>query len=259
MNSCDVLRCLSETSAIEGWLFPIDALVIGAIDEMQRSLRIAGHLFEIGVHHGKSAILLARMLRDAEWLGVCDVFEQQHLNVDRSGEGSRELFTRNLATFAATAVQHVRIFAKRSDALLAGDTTTTCRLFHIDGGHRPENVFADMATASRALLSDGVVVVDDVFNPSWPGVGEGVYDFMRRNPNALAPMIIGGNKVTFVRPTALAHYRASLDALASGAFFQHNAFVFEQKEWLGTSVLTASRRDWVDLHPMEAARLHLPQ
>lgn len=259
MKADDVSRCLDETSGIEGWLFPVDALLLGAIDEMQCRLGIAGNLFEIGVHHGKSAILLARMLRADELLGVCDVFGQQELNLDHSGEGSRELFERNMAAFAPSATARTRIHSKRSETLTVDDTTAACRLIHIDGGHRPGDVAADLEIACKALLPEGVVVLDDVFNPSWPGVGEGLYEFVRSAPHRLAPIIIGGNKAAFVFPAAVAKYGESLDRLEAGEFFRHSGFAFERKEWLGRPVLTASRRDWVDLHPLEAARLHLPR
>jgi len=70
---------------------------------------------------------------------------------------------------------NLRVFSKPSSDLTIEDTTVNCRFFHIDGGHRP--VYTDLMTADRALLEEGVVAVDDVFNSNWPGVGEGVYRF----------------------------------------------------------------------------------
>lgn len=259
MRGEEVQRYLGETSAIEGWFFPIDALLFGALDEIQTRESIGGNLFEIGVHHGKSAILLARMCRAGEVVGVCDVFGAQELNVDHSGEGSRELFLRNVAAHARLAPSQLRVFAKRSSELTAEETSTNCRFFHIDGGHRPADVVNDLGVALRALAPDGIAIVDDVFNPSWPGVSEGVYSFAAQQPDALVPIVIGGNKAFFVRPAAVARYRPHLDALASGSFFTEEAFHFETKEWLGHTVLVAARRDWVDLHPLRAAALHAPR
>ena len=233
MNPRDVAEYLDVTREVEGWFFPIDAYLFAAIDEIQRAEGIRGNLFEIGVHHGKTAIFLARMLRDAEVLGVCDVFEQQHLNVDRSGEGSRELFERNMRTFGRPA----RVFAKLSSELTTDDTTTDCRFFHIDGGHRPEDVFTDLETADRALHVDGVVAVDDLFNPSWPGVSEGFYRFLASHSNVFVPILIGGNKAFFARREyAFPDIHAETDL-----------YRFEHKEWLGRRVLTAARTRWLDL------------
>ena len=65
MNKSEADAYLRATSAVEGWFFPIDAYLFAAIDEIQKRAGITGNLFEIGVHHGKTAIFLARMLREA--------------------------------------------------------------------------------------------------------------------------------------------------------------------------------------------------
>lgn len=247
MTRDDVRRYLDDTRDVEGWFFPIDAYLFGFLDDLQKREGIRGNLFEIGVHHGKTALFLARMKSPDETLGVCDVFEQQELNRDHSGEGNRAIFERNLQSV------EVRIFATESSALTSVDTTTRCRFVHIDGGHRPDDVFGDLVTAERALLPDGVVAVDDVFNPNWPGVSEGFYRYMSARPHALVPMLIGGNKVLLTRPAAVARYEALFGDVAEHV---DAPFVFDFKEWLGRRVLTAIRLAWVDLDPMGAARMH---
>lgn len=261
MKKADVADYLDSTRSVEGWFFPIDAFLFALIDAIQDRERIAGHLFEIGVHHGKTALFLARMLRADELLGVCDVFEQQELNRDRSGEGSRELFLRNMRERSgldeAALETRLRVFGKSSDALVPDETTTACRFFHIDGGHRAEDVFADLSTADRALHADGVVAVDDVFNPSWPGVSEGFYAFLRHRPETFVPIVIGGNKVLLARPGAAARYERHWGSLAEWRdFIAPQPFELGFKEWLGRQVLTAIRTTWVDLDPAGAAKLH---
>ena len=242
----EVTRYLDETRTVEGWFFPVDAYLFGFIDEVQRRERIEGNLFEIGVHHGKTAMFLARCLRDGEVLAVCDVFEQQELNRDRSGEGSREIFLRNMGACP------VRVFAKESARLTPGDTTTECRFLHIDGGHRAADVVNDLGVAERALLPDGVVAVDDVFNPNWPGVSEGFHQFVNAR-RTFAPLLIGGNKVLLARPAAIERYERHFDAIPDAVAAP---FTFDRKEWLGRRVVTAIRHAWVDLDPMGAAEQH---
>ena len=233
---------------MEGWFFPVDAYLFGFIDEIQKRERIEGGLFEIGVHHGKTAIFLARCAAPDEILGVCDVFEQQELNRDRSGEGSREIFLRNMQGHP------VQVFATESSRLTTDDTTVRCRFFHIDGGHRADDVMSDLATAERALAAGGVVAVDDLFNPNWPGVGEGFYRFHAARPDAFAPILIGGNKVLFTRPAAASRYERHFASIAEAV---DAPFRFEEKEWLGRRVMTAIRVAWVDLDPMGTARMHM--
>jgi hypothetical protein len=238
---------LNATRDIEGWFFPIDAHLFATADAMQKRMNVHGNLFEIGVHHGKTAIFLAHLASPREILGVCDVFDRQELNIDHSGRGSRALFEKNMSMHACAA--SLRVFAKLSSQLTTEDTTTTCRFFHIDGGHRAQDVYTDLETADRALLPDGLVAVDDVFNPNWPGVSEGVYRFLSERPKLFAPIVIGGNKVLFARPGMAQRYR--IDSLPPDAPFD-----LGEKEWLGYSVPTVVRRAWVDLDPLAAARLH---
>jgi hypothetical protein len=247
MTPDDVRRYLDDTRTVEGWFFPVDAYLFAFVDEVQRREGIGGNLFEIGVHHGKTAIFLARMQREGEALGVCDVFDQQELNRDRSGEGNRAIFDRNLAG------HELNVFPKLSSELTPADTTTRCRFFHIDGGHRPEDVVNDLEVASRAVLPDGVVAVDDLFNPNWPGVGEGFYRFVDANPDLFVPIVIGGNKVLLARPEAAHRYERHWSGVGEAV---DAPFSFGFKEWLGRRVLTAIRLAWVDLDPHGAARMH---
>jgi hypothetical protein len=245
-----VLSYLQQTKPVEGWFFPIDAFLFAIADELQKRDGIRGNLFEIGVHHGKTALFLARMAGEGERVGVCDVFDMQELNRDKSGEGNRAIFERHLQTHG---VRDLRIFARLSSELTADDTTTNCRFVHIDGGHRPEDVLNDLHVAERALLSDGIVAVDDVFNPNWPGVSEGYY----RYHGDLAPIAIGGNKVLLTPRAAAERYDRHFQSLDEWRdFIAPQPFVFGFKEWLGRSVLTMIRLTWVDLDPEGAARMH---
>jgi len=96
MKKTGVADYLASTARVDGWFFPVDAYAFGMIDEIQKRESISGNLFEIGVHHGKTAIFLARAAAPGEIVGVCDVFEDQQLNVDHSGSGSRDQFLANM-------------------------------------------------------------------------------------------------------------------------------------------------------------------
>jgi len=136
MKKTDVADFLQATSGVEGWFFPVDAYAFGMFDEIQKQEGIGGNLFEVGVHHGKTAIFLARAAAPPEVVGVCDVFESQELNVDHSGEGSRELFLANMRSHTTLPPERLATFAKRSAALTMDETTSHVRFFHIDGPRR---------------------------------------------------------------------------------------------------------------------------
>jgi len=189
---------------------------------------------------------------------VCDIFENQDLNRDASGKGDKEIFLGHVRTLGRIAEGGLKVFSKSSEELSLADTTDACRFFHIDGGHWPEIVLSDLATAERALVPEGVVAVDDVFNPNWPGVGEGFYRFMRDCPGRLVPMIIGANKIFLARPAFAASFRKyCTPAKEFAKLIDTGPFSFEDKDWLGQKVLTVIRHSWVDIQPVRAALSHL--
>jgi hypothetical protein len=54
------------------------------------------------------------------------------------------------------------------------------RIFSIDGCHTEEATFSDCVLAgSVATKPGGVIMVDDVFNPHWPGVSVGLLKFLQ--------------------------------------------------------------------------------
>src|SRR5262249_47127534 len=87
---------------IDGWGVDLFlAPVLRAIDRFQKLEGITANMFELGVHHGRCAVLFALMARPDETAVFVDLFERQDENIDASGRGSREIVERNLATWAA--------------------------------------------------------------------------------------------------------------------------------------------------------------
>jgi hypothetical protein len=184
--------------AVEGWL-GIGALGLTiAIAERQVNRGIKAAVGEIGVHHGRYFIPLALLRQTGERAVAIDVFEDQHLNVDYSGSGNRETFLSNLAKHA---VDMSDVIVHKADSLvlnsndlmgLSGDRGY--RLLSVDGGHQVVNVVHDLTIVSDAVAPGGVVVLDDFFNPDWPGVNEGLFKFLS-NSHGLAPFCYGDNKL----------------------------------------------------------------
>jgi len=224
---------------IDGWFWPAAAYLFAWIDDQQRRAGVAGNLFEIGVYHGKSAIMLARLLQSGERLGVCDLFGRKVDSMLRpprvaqlgsrigqqlrsigdgtmlidaeadTGDGFLRQFIINMRLNVPTS-QLVDVYLGASGRLDVAETTDRCRLFHIDGGHESADVVADLAVADRALAPGGVVILDDFHNFAWPGVAEGFFTFMRDRPDQFAPLVIGFNKGVLCRPADHAAWRARL-------------------------------------------------
>ena len=231
---------------VDGWLRTEAARIIVALTERQRSLGIAGNVAEIGVHHGKLFILLYLLSRAPEQAVAIDLFEDQHLNVDNSGSGDLAKFRRNLERHADNTrlVLHQGNSMDLSGAVLTRLAEGLLRFVSVDGGHTAEITTHDLATAEAGIAEGGIIVVDDVFNEQWPGVGDGVRHYFERRPN-LVPFAIGANKTYFCRPSHRDIYHDVAAATASTA---------TATEFLGQPVaflqfLRPGLKDWVAESP----------
>jgi hypothetical protein len=191
----DAASLARQTRGIDGWLSPGAIYLFALIDAVQKRNGIAGNLFEIGVHHGKSALVLGAMAQPADRLGVCDVFGAQSLNVSASGKGDREIFLANFRG-AFPDDRFLTIHEKLSSALSA-EEVTACRFLHVDGGHSSPEALADLELCAQCMVPGAVIAVDDAFHPSWPGVTDAVFRFLARRPE-MAPLVIGFNKMLLV-------------------------------------------------------------
>ncbi len=178
------------------------------MDEIQKTKGIGGDLFEIGVHHGRSAVLLGSMLEPGrEKLAVCDLFEDQRQNISGSGSGQRHIFERNMISCGDICT---RIFSKSSSTLTPQETGTNYRFFHVDGGHTVDEALGDLRFAARVTIDAGVIAVDDPLTPVWPGVAEAIFRFLSED-SRFCGLIAAFNKLLVVRRDAAAVYASALD------------------------------------------------
>jgi hypothetical protein len=200
---------------VDGWLRNDAAWTIAALVECQRSIGVAGGVAEIGVHHGKLFILLYLLGQAPEKAVAIDLFEDQHLNVDKSGSGDLAKFRRNLDRYADSTrlVLHQGNSLDLSGPILMQLAEGPLRFVSVDGGHTADITVHDLATADAAIAEGGIIVVDDVFNEQWPGVGDGVRRYFEHASNVV-PFAIGANKTYFCRPS---HRDIYHDAAAAAA------------------------------------------
>jgi len=203
------MNVASKCRQIEGW-FSLEATLLFAwIDELQRGQRITGDLFEIGVHRGRSAILLSHLLQPGESLGVCDLFGEQTGNVSRSGSGDLAMFEANMRQFGA-GQGHLRVFAKSSSLLSSVEIGVGHRFFHIDGGHNADEALSDLRLAAECVVPSGVIIVDDPFRSEWPGVTEAVIRFLDERPD-FGAVAVGFNKLLLAKKDAVESYGHHID------------------------------------------------
>lgn len=233
---------------------------------MQKRLSVRGSLAEIGVHHGKLLILLHLLARSDEGTVGWDLFLAQEENPDRSGRGDREATLRNLRR-AGGDLERVSLIQANSLELSVDEARAAlrepARLFSVDGGHTAECAYNDLGLALATAGEKGVIIVDDFFNPMWPGVAEGVTRFLREHPGALHAVCIGGNKVVFARPGAAAEYKGSEELQAAlpfqwSTFFGAPVIIYDSRarryveRWLRTSGVWRSERVRRAAHELNA-------
>jgi hypothetical protein len=222
--------------SIEGFFNIIDAKLFQFINELQRDKGIKGHIFEIGVHHGKSAILLAHFIDPkTEILHVSDLFEEQGSNISKSGSGCYEIFIDNLRR-SFGQINFLKVHKGLSQSLNAKRFNHSIRIFHIDGGHSAEETFEDLRFAYETTDNRGIIVIDDYFNRDWPGVSEGANMFFSKYFD-LAPIMVGTNKVFMVNRAAADVYEAFCGGSQLESFLASEGLWYKYKMWMGREVV----------------------
>jgi hypothetical protein len=194
--------------SVAGWLADGAISAVIAFAKWQNENNILGDVAEIGVHHGKFFILLANLRRQRERAFAVDIFDDQHLNPDNSGRGNLARFTKNLQLYTNEA--DTVIIQKDSKTLTRADfyrsKRNSVRLFSVDGSHTAAYTFSDLTVAAHLLAMDGLIILDDFYNPDWPGVQEGFHRFLSDPATDVAPFAYGNNKLYLCKIASQAKY-----------------------------------------------------
>ena len=167
---------LKRVDEVEGWFPAGDRVAFSIFGELQEKNDVRGHLLEIGVFFGKSAILLGFLQRPDEEFVVCDLFEDpahDELNQREMAASyhSRSLtrtgFEENYLKFHATLPQ---IEQRPSGELKADALPSPMRFIHVDGSHMYDHARSDLLLSRELLGDNGVVVIDDYRTAHTPGV-----------------------------------------------------------------------------------------
>ena len=197
---------LRRHSVVQGWLSDFSAQAILALARWQGARGIRGPVAEIGVHHGKLFLLLYLATRQGEAAIAVDLFSKQHLNVDGSGRGDKRIFLRHVDRIAGSrdglALIEDSSFNVTPEQLAAHGKL---RLFSIDGSHTEAATLNDLQLADATLASEGIVIVDDCFNESWPEVSGALAKYLAAG--TLVPFAITPGKVLLCRGPMAAGYQ----------------------------------------------------
>ena len=175
---------LLALDTVPGRLSLLDALVLVELDRLQRLQGISGDIFEIGTSFGRSAIVLGSLARQpGERLTVCDVFEHKESLDPESRVVIDHLYPD--VTEKAFLEQYERFHQHPPDVIVglsgeidAGNRAGTCRIVHIDGGHRYDVVRQDAATGRTLLGPGGLAAFGNIATPGNPGVAVAVWELV---------------------------------------------------------------------------------
>ena len=204
---------VASSNSIAGYFTVDAALMFLAYNQLLAAQGISGDVLEIGVHHGRSAIIVGSMTGSERKFVAVDLFEDlQHHNVSHSGSGNETEFLRNMGRFF-NDLSFVKTIKGNSTALSSEALGSEFSFCHIDGGHTPEETFRDLDLCCRLLKPGALLALDDYFNPAFPGVSEGANEFRLAHGNKLKPIAIGFNKVLFQRSLAKTDLNADFKSL----------------------------------------------
>ena len=206
-NSLD--NYLTEGFAnIDGWLHEPALQVTLAIGRIQAAQMAPGPVCEIGVWQGRYLALLSFLGKTAQPIIGVDMFTHvpdRDMQIGRLYKNINAFFRRP---------QSVRIIQKNSRDVSAEELISAgggkFNFISVDGDHTMPGCLHDLKLATRIAASGGVVAVDDIFNPTCPGVIEAVMRYCIEPTAALAPFAIVGNKLFMTQAGHCESYRQGI-------------------------------------------------
>ena len=202
---------------VEGWVGDRMSQFVNLLGALLEAHEVGGHLVELGVHHGLFLFLLNVLRKDGEKCFAIDVFEEQHLNIDKSGCGSFEALIAHLDALLPEERPFFRIIKRDTTSFSIVEfmellERRRAKFISIDGGHTYQHAFNDLQLAQEVLTPGGIVALDDYMSVHWPGVTEGFYRFMHTANRRLKPFAYFQNKLFL---TTISEHAAWLQELSA--------------------------------------------
>lgn len=184
---------------IPGWFSGLDQNVFGAILSHQDY----GHVLEIGVYQGKSAIFIEQFRQAAEEFHVCDVFDSvetySHNNTEIKKSYEDLSFSKFQMNFERFFSQMPIVHICDSENLASRIGSKIFRFIHIDGSHLYDIVKKDLKFASEHLHPEyGVIAMDDYRAAHTTGVAAAMWEYIIQG--SLVPLLITPNKAYLAKP-----------------------------------------------------------
>jgi hypothetical protein len=186
------------------WLSPIDSFLSSNLTISQQSNRI----LEIGVYKG--AWLIDMLMNQSRLSGFgIDPYPGMPKIKDRMFE--------NMNFYEVS--RRFQLF-KNYEGLSSDVNGLKFASIHIDGEHTERAVKRDLEFAQENICDDGLIIVDDLFHPDFPGIPSAVYNFLRTED--FASFLITDKKMFICRKRCYEMYRLTALSLLSEHRLNHN-------------------------------------
>jgi hypothetical protein len=201
-------------TAIEGWLLEPAVKLTLALAEIQRSFVEPGPVCEIGVWQGRFLALLSYV--SAEPRPVIAVDKFTHV-ADRDQQIGR-LYQNINKSFRRPKL--VKVVQKDSRDVTADELIRMgggkFQFISVDGDHTMAGCLHDLHLADRMLAPGGIVAVDDIMNPTCPGVVESVVRYSLEAHAPYVPIAIVGNKLFMTQKSYCERFRQRVLEMCRG-------------------------------------------
>ncbi|GAA0319965.1 hypothetical protein GCM10010302_68980 [Streptomyces polychromogenes] len=166
---------------VKGWFSAYDQVLFDWFLTRQNDTGEAkGDLLELGAFMGKSAIFLAKYLREGEEFTVVDLFDSPAPDGDNLEEVRDSYPTLTRRGFETNYLA----FHEELPTVIQAPTSVvpdrvrhgSCRFVHIDASHLHEHVVTDIASSKAVAAPGAVVVFDDYRSEHCPGVAAAVWE-----------------------------------------------------------------------------------
>lgn len=176
-----------DAPRIDGWLHTAAYFLIAGFNAFQRQHSLSGDICEVGMFEGKTFLLLETILDKSEQMLGIDLVLRPALKENLTNKARKE--------------SKIVIMEKDSTSVSATELNAFTanrgfRIFHVDGYHSYEVALSDTKLAIETTANFGVIMIDDFFSATVPGVTQAVFHVFEHNLNGdFVPVAIGGNKL----------------------------------------------------------------
>jgi hypothetical protein len=205
----------AQKNDFEGFFGDESAALFDIFLSFQKEQNIKGDFLEIGVYKGRSALMSGLHLENNEAFHLIDSYASLLEEVEKK----MSLILGERGKYHPTPSQLLT-----SDML--GVSKYSLSWMHIDGSHTGRAVWNDLSLCEPLLSEEGILVLDDFFNPAYPQITEATFKFLNQYSYSLSLILTAWNKAYLARPLFARKYLEMIHDTLGPSLHQRNIHHF---------------------------------